>query len=103
MQRFDVFYLLGQVLLVAINESSLVPYIVGQLRDQELAIQIASRLNLSGADDLYQAQFNTLISAGDVQGAARVAAESPRGLLRTPATIARFQQVPAVPGTLFFL
>ena len=88
----------GQVLHVGINEASLVPYIVGQLRDQELAIQIASRLNLPGADDLYAAQFNTLITAGDVQGAARVAAESPRGLLRTPATILRFQQVPAQPG-----
>ena len=88
----------GQVLHVGINESNLVPYIVGQLRDQELAIQIASRLNLPGADDLYSAQFNTLIAAGDVQGAARVAADSPRGFLRTPATIARFQQVPAQPG-----
>jgi clathrin heavy chain len=33
-----------------------------------------------------------------LSGAARVAAESPRGLLRTPQTIARFQQMPAVPG-----
>ncbi|KAJ1426287.1 hypothetical protein B484DRAFT_397626 [Ochromonadaceae sp. CCMP2298] len=88
----------GQVLQVTVNESTLVPYIVGQLRDQQLAIDIASRLNLSGADDLYVAQFNTLIAAGDVQGAAKVAAESPKGLLRTPATIMRFQQVPPVAG-----
>jgi len=88
----------GQVLQVTVSEANLVPYIVGQLRDQQLAIDIASRLNLSGADDLYVAQFNTLISAGDVQGAARVAADSPKGLLRTPATIMRFQQVPPVAG-----
>eukprot|EP01038_Epipyxis_sp_PR26KG_P012690 gene12690-17015_t len=88
----------GQVLLVSLNEQTLVPYIVGQLKDQELAIQIASRLNLAGADDLYAGQFNTLIAAGDVQGAARIAADSPRGFLRTPATILRFQQVPAQPG-----
>jgi clathrin heavy chain len=58
----------GQVLHVGINEQCLVPYIVGQLRDQELAIQIASRLNLSGADDLYVAQFQNLVAAGDVAG-----------------------------------
>ena len=86
------------MLLVGLNESSLVPYIVSQLRDNELALQIASRLNLPGADDLYQQQFNQLLQQGDVQGAARVAADSPRGLLRTPQTIQMFQQVPAQPG-----
>jgi len=55
-------------------------------------------LNLAGADDLYVAQFNNLLAAGDVAGAAKVAADSPRGLLRTPQTIARFQQTPAQPG-----
>lgn len=88
----------GQVLHVGLNEQNLVPYIVGQLKDQQLAIEVASRLNLSGADDLYAAQFNSLLAAGDVAGAAKVAADSPRGFLRTPATIQRFQQVPAVPG-----
>lgn len=88
----------GQVLHVGLNEANLVPYIVGTLRDQQLAIEIASRLNLSGADDLYAAQFQQLIASGDVQGAARVAADAPRGLLRTPDTIARFIQIPPIPG-----
>lgn len=88
----------GQVLHVGLNETSLVPYIVSQLHDNQLAIEIASRLNLPGADDLYVAQFNTLLAANDVQGAAKIAAESPRQLLRTPATIQRFQAVPAVAG-----
>lgn len=88
----------SQVLLVGLNEGSLVPYIVSQLRDSELAIAIASRLNLPGADDLYQQQFTQLLQQGDVQGAAKVAAGSPRGLLRTPQTIQMFQQVPAQPG-----
>jgi hypothetical protein len=39
----------GQVLHVGINENSLVSYIVGQLRDSQLAIEVASRLNLPGA------------------------------------------------------
>jgi clathrin heavy chain len=83
---------------VGLNEGALVPYIMSQLRDSELALQIASRLNLPGADDLYQQNFNQLLQQGDVQGAARLAAESPRGLLRTPNTIQMFQQVPAQPG-----
>jgi clathrin heavy chain len=88
----------GQVLHVGLNEASLVPYVVGQLRDQELAIAVSSRLNLAGADDLYVAQFNQLIAVGDVQGAARVAADSPRGFLRTPQTIQKFQAIPPQPG-----
>ncbi len=88
----------GQVLLVALNESALVPYIINTLRDTEFAIQIASRLGLPGADDLYVAQFNQLLAANDVQGAARLAATSPGGMLRTPQTIQRFQQIPGVPG-----
>jgi clathrin heavy chain len=88
----------GQVIQVGLNEAALVPFIVNQLRDTQLAIDIASRLNLPGADDLYAQQFSALVSAGDVQGAARVAAGSPRGMLRTPATITIFQQMSAVSG-----
>lgn len=88
----------GSVIQVGLNESALVPFIVNQLRDTQLAIDIASRLNLPGADDLYAQQFNALIAAGDVQGAAKVAAGSPRGMLRTPQTIALFQQIPGQPG-----
>jgi clathrin heavy chain len=88
----------GQVLLVGLNEAALVPYVINTLRDQEFAIQLASRLGLPGADDLYISQFNALLAANDIQGAARLAAGSPAGLLRTPQTIQRFQQMPAVPG-----
>ena len=88
----------GQVLHVGLNEAALVPYIVGTLRDQQLAIDLAARLNLPGADDLYVNQFETLLASGDIAGAAKVAADSPKGFLRTPQTIQRFQAVPAVPG-----
>ena len=71
----------GSVMHIGISEANLVPYIVGTLRDQQLAIEIASRLNLPGADDLYVAQFNTLLGTGDVAGAAKIAAESPRGMI----------------------
>ena len=56
------------MLHVGLNEANLVPYIMGQLRDQELALQLAGRLGLPGCDDLFLQQFQTLMAAGDVQG-----------------------------------
>ncbi len=88
----------GQVIQVAINEQNLVPYIVATLRDNQLAIAIATRLNLPGAEDIYTQEFQRLMAAQDIQGAAKLAAGSPQGLLRTPQTIQMFQQLPAQPG-----
>jgi clathrin heavy chain len=79
----------GQVLHVAVNEATLIPYIAQTLRDNQLAISLATRLNLAGAEELYIAEFNRLLSINDVQGAATLAATSPQGLLRTPQTIQR--------------
>ncbi|KAJ8601991.1 hypothetical protein CTAYLR_002731 [Chrysophaeum taylorii] len=88
----------GQLLQVSLNEQTLVPYVVSTLRDNALGIALAARLNLPGADDLYQAEFQRLLSVGDVAAAAKLAAESPQGLLRTAETIQRFQQIPGQPG-----
>jgi clathrin heavy chain len=88
----------GQLLHVCVNEANMVPYVMGTLKDQELAVALAGRLNLPGADELFQQQFNSLIGAGDIQGAARVCAESPRGFLRTPEVINKFKAMPAQAG-----
>jgi clathrin heavy chain len=88
----------GSVIKVDVNENTLVPYIMGQLGDQQLATEIASRLNLGGADELYVSQFNQLLAANDIAGAARVAASSPRGILRNQETVTRLQGLPTVPG-----
>jgi len=88
----------GSVSLVALNEQLLVNYVVNQLRKPELAMAIAGRLGLAGADDLYAQQFNAQLQSGDVDGAIRTAANSPNGLLRTAATIQRLQQVPPQEG-----
>jgi len=88
----------GKVLKIQLNESSLVPYVVQTLRDNDLAIKLAGRLNLPGAENLYAAEFERLVQTGDVAAAARLVAGS-GNILRTPATIARFQQMPAQPGT----
>uniref|UniRef100_A0A7S3Q7D3 Clathrin heavy chain n=1 Tax=Chaetoceros debilis TaxID=122233 RepID=A0A7S3Q7D3_9STRA len=88
----------GQVFRIQLNGQALVPYIVSTLRDNDLAIKIAGRLSLPGAENLYAAEFERLITARDVVNAAKLVASSGTAL-RTPATIARFQQIPAEPGS----
>lgn len=88
----------GQVLSVEINDSTIVPYILNQLGNTGVALALASRAGLPGADQLYSRQFEQLLSQGQYGEAARVAAASPRGILRTPATIQRLKNVQAQPG-----
>lgn len=87
----------GQVFRLQLNGQALVPYILATLRDTDLALKLAGRLNLPGAENLMAAEFERLISMGQVAEAAKVVAASGNAL-RTPATIARFQQIPAEPG-----
>jgi len=87
----------GQVFRIQLNGPSLIPYITSTLRDNDLAIKVAARLGLPGAENLYLAEFERLLSTGNVVEAAKLVAAS-GATLRTPATIARFQQIPAQPG-----
>jgi len=88
----------GKVFRVQMNGQALVPYIVSTLRDNDLAIKIAGRLNLPGAENLYTAEFERLMAGKEVLAAAKLVASSGTAL-RTPATIARFQQIPAEPNS----
>lgn len=67
-----------QVLSVSLDENNIIPYILNNLNNTELALKLASRGGLSGADDLYVARFNQLFSSGSFAEAAKVAANSPR-------------------------
>jgi clathrin heavy chain len=87
----------GKVLAIGINDSTIIPYITAK-GDLELAIKMAARANLPGADDLFSKQFNTLFAQQRYQDAARVAAESPNQFLRTQQTIRLFQSQPGVAG-----
>lgn len=89
-----------QVLSVALDEQSVIPYILSTLNNVDLAIKLASRAGLPGADDLYVNQFRQLFSSGQFSEAAKVAANSPRGILRTQSTIDQFKNVPVQPGQL---
>ncbi|ETW78923.1 hypothetical protein HETIRDRAFT_155976 [Heterobasidion irregulare TC 32-1] len=90
----------GQVLSVSVDEQTLVPYILQTLNNTELAFKLASRGNLPGADDLYIKQYQQLFQSGQFGEAAKIAANSPRGILRTAQVIETFKQAPAPPGGL---
>ena len=90
----------GQVLTVSVDESTIIPYLLQNPANSTLALNLASRAGLAGADDLYQRQFDQLCAQGNWIEAAKVAANSPRGFLRTLNTIARFKQAPQPPSGL---
>ncbi|KAI0091788.1 clathrin heavy chain [Irpex rosettiformis] len=90
----------GQVLSVNVDESTVIPYILTTLNNTELAFKLASRANLPGADDLYIKQYQALFQAGNFGEAAKIAANSPRGILRTAQVIESFKQAPTPPGGL---
>ncbi|KAF9591336.1 hypothetical protein IFM89_003959 [Coptis chinensis] len=81
----------GQVLLATVNEATIVPFVSGQLNNLELAVNLAKRGNLPGAENLVVQRFQELFSQTKYKEAAELAAESPQGLLRTPDTVAMFQ------------
>lgn len=90
----------GQVLSVNVDESTIIPYILTTLNNTELAFKLASRGNLPGADDLYIQQYQQLFQSGQYGEAAKIAANSPRGILRTVQVIESFKTAPAPPGGL---
>ena len=60
------------------DESSIVPYITNTLQSPDLALRIATRNDLAGAEDLFVKKFNLLFSQGQFAEAARVAAKTPK-------------------------
>ncbi|KAF5355246.1 hypothetical protein D9758_006001 [Tetrapyrgos nigripes] len=90
----------GQVLSVNVDDQTIVPYILTTLNNTELAFKLASRANLPGADDLYMKQYQQLFQSGQYGEAAKVAANSPRGILRTVQVIESFKAAPTPPGGL---
>ncbi|KZV21086.1 clathrin heavy chain 1-like [Dorcoceras hygrometricum] len=88
----------GQVLLATVNEATIVPFVSGQLNNLELAVNLAKRGNLPGAENLVVQRFQELFAQTKYKEAAELAAESPQGILRTPDTVAKFQSVPVQTG-----
>ena len=68
----------GQALSVNIDEQTIIPYILMNLNNTDLAFKLASRANLPGADDLYVKRYQHLFAGVQFGEAAKVAANSPR-------------------------
>ncbi|KAJ2160687.1 Clathrin heavy chain [Coemansia sp. RSA 552] len=90
----------GQVLSVCINEETVIPYILNNTGNVELAFRMASRANLPGADQLYVQRFQQLMAQGQYNEAAKMAANSPRGMLRTENTISQLKHLQGAAGQL---
>ncbi|GAB7357211.1 hypothetical protein MBLNU459_g8194t3 [Dothideomycetes sp. NU459] len=90
----------GQVLSVSLDENTVIPYLLQNPENSELAYKLASRGGLPGADQLYQQRFDHLLNSGQYAEAAKTAANSPQGFLRSPQTIEKFKALPAQPGQL---
>lgn len=88
----------GKVLLVDINQQTMVPFISQTLQNLDLALAVAQRGNLPGAEQLVIPKFEALFTSGNYKGAAELAADSPMGVLRTRETVAKFSMAPAQPG-----
>jgi len=88
----------GNVLRATVNEQDLVAYVSQNVKNPELAMQLAKRGNLPGAESLVGESFNALFASGKYKEAADVAADSPKGILRTTATMDRFKGLPQQPG-----
>jgi clathrin heavy chain len=88
----------GRVLGVTVDEKNIIPYICATMNNYELGIILASRNGWPGANELFANQFKKLLASGDIRGAAKVAADSPGGFLRTPDTLNIFRQLPVMQG-----
>lgn len=80
-----------KVLSVCLDETTVIPYVTQQLQNPDLALKLACRCNLPGAEELFVRKFNLLIGNGNYPEAAKVAATAPQNILRTPQTLQKFQ------------
>ncbi len=66
------------MLLATVNEATMVPFVSQQLGNLELAMALASRGNLPGAEPLVIQNFEKLFNQGQFKEAAEAAAASPQ-------------------------
>lgn len=67
-----------KVLSVSIDENNMIPYVTQTLQNPELALKLAIRCDLPGAEELFVRKFNLLFANGNYSEAAKVAATAPR-------------------------
>lgn len=88
----------GQVLSISIDEDNIAQHVM-QL-NIDVAMKLAAKGNLPGAEEAFVTKFNLLMQQGSAMDAARIAATSPQGILRTPQTIELLKQIQTPQGQL---
>ena len=72
------------MLHVQMDEANVIKFLQGNLQNLDLAMKVAARAKLPGAEQLYSANFDQLLRSGDVAAAAEMAAKSPNGKSSVP-------------------
>jgi len=68
----------SQVLSVCVEEENIVNYVTNVLQNPDLALRMAVRSNLAGAEEIFARKFNTLFAQGTYSEAAKIAASAPK-------------------------
>ena len=63
---------------MSVNDKNIVPYVTNTLQNPDLALRMATRNNLAGAEELFVRKFNMLFGQGQYSEAAKVAAKAPQ-------------------------
>ena len=63
---------------MSVDDGTIVPYVANTLQNPELALRMATRNDLSGAEELFVRKFNLLFSQGQYSESAKVAAKAPK-------------------------
>lgn len=67
-----------QVLSVSVDEENIVSYVTNVLQNPDLALRVAVRNNLGGAEELFVRKFNNMFNNMQYADAAKVAANAPK-------------------------
>lgn len=67
------------MLSVSVDEENIIRYINTILHNPDLALRLATRNNLAGAEELFVSKFQMLFQNGQYAEAAKVAANAPKG------------------------
>lgn len=63
---------------MCVEEENIVNYATNVLQNPDLALRMAVRSNLAGAEELFARKFNTMFAQGTYSEAAKVAASAPK-------------------------
>ena len=84
----------GNVMTVDVDEEPLVNYVQNTKQLPDLAKKLSIKSGLPGSEQIYKSKFNSLVSQGLYKEAAKLAARSPKEILRNINTINMLKNSP---------